>query len=431
MKLKTILLSALAALTLASCSKDSDNGVGTVNNGTPTVMKITVNHSEATTRATPPEAVEKTIEHVNLYIFDATNVLEAEVAFDANATSKIFPITTGDKNIYALVNMANQLPVVTEGATTLAELKNQTSSALVEIDPVSTANKFWMTTVDDSNKANLVKATTEEVTGGTKNNINIKVGRASSKVGVEFSAIDPSQQPASGKLTDVRYKMHNNPKQMYLIPSFDNSGYYKTPFYNAATVDGSKYFHDAAGAYKVTGMTSGKYTEPSYVMENSNMTPKEGNSTFIMVRGIYKFNSDFMGYDSNGENPMAMDQYTTFWRAYNTTTKTYGGKIYYQIPTQTAMDEEGVFNKAAEYEDGKTYYGMWLKNNDADEKNLYTVKRNTFWHVDITSVSDIGSFTDGEEGSVVDPERPLGTPTEMKATIVVLDWEDINQSGGI
>ncbi|MCD7936264.1 MAG: fimbria major subunit, partial [Tannerellaceae bacterium] len=86
------------------------------------------------------------------------------------------------------------------------------------------------------------------------------------------------------------------------------------------------------------------------------------------------------------------------------------------------------------YEKGICYYRLPLYNNNTNaELAPYTVKRNTYYMIDIESVMDAG-YTDedkGGGGEPVDPEEPLEAQSEIKVSIKVEDWEEVKQGGNL
>lgn len=449
MKLRSIFVAALAAMTFVSCSNDKTEEPGggvTTPTGAETVMKLSLKRAQATKAHYGDLNVdaakgEDLIKAVRVYIFNDMNVLEEWVDFAANEDEKTFIITTGPKTFHASVNMASAALFTPTKAMPLSEVKakelaNSDIAKVTDILADGTNAGFWMSTLADDQTETIEAATKDEVEGAAqKNNVEIEVGRAMAKVGVYYDPATASQ--TGGTLTSVKYKMHNNPVKTMVLPSFNTAGHRVTPFYSASYA-AANYFNNTT--YLSTELTGGKHTAPSYITENSNKVPAKGNSTFAMIEGVYTPTDNLVNADGTDYTGAALTPGADFWRIANyqdlgLPTEKF---LNYETGIYVAQPAAGQVNpasqKALKYDGGKSYYGIWLKNDaisNADLKTVekHTIARNSYWSVTITSVSGPGSNEEG--GVVIDPEIPIDEDTYMQATMSVVDWDEVSHSGGI
>jgi len=432
MNLKRMFLAALAVLTLASCSKEEVGQDPTAAEGVETLMSMSINRLKANSRAHYGDldvtSEESTIEEVTVYIFNALGILEEVVDFDANTSTKTFKVTTGDKTFLAAANIPS-LPTFTKGVTNLTTIKNAELS-VANIAVAATDDQFWMTSLSDNTTATLVEITDPAYVPSSANDITIPVGRAVAKVGVYFN---PTTQPGDGSLSGVKYKMHNNPVKMRLFTSNDAAGNRITPFYSA-TYAAANYFNNAT--YLATGVTfdavlnKNLHDYPSYMTENSNLSPTKGNATLVMIKGVYT-PGDVLD-PATGATDAAWSSGDDFWRIANLDGS--GNVISYE-PEYYSVDPTTDLviiapQRVDKYTGGEAYYGLWL--NDATQTNTvdrYTIKRNQYWSVEVTSVSGCGAPDEG--GVIVEPGEELDADTYMKATISVEAWDDVEHPGGI
>ncbi len=485
MKINKIFAAALAAtVLLASCSKENAESVITSSNGEKTMARIVLSqsgtgNSRATGDKVDPTATEKAVKSATVYVFNSTRVLETTVAMDLSGetASKLIEVTTGLHYFYATINMAVKTPEVNAASPvftvpancTTVEFEKLLSSALADMNaPTNATTGFWMTNTEGAKQVSLVEATeTEAATAGHNNNFVINVGRAIGKVQVHFDPATATQM--GGKLTNVLYRVINNPVKLHLMPVIEG-GFYKSPYYAEAAVNAANYFNNKP--YRKTAATGD--TGFSYMMENSNNVPKEGNASTLLIRGKFTPDASLLR-KPDGTAAVAADLPAagTFWRIANLD----NGKIVsygdYYYTAEPNVGQLIAGQGTVRYTNGICYY--WLPLKDAtgtDVQARYTVKRNQYYYVDITSVngagytdgpgdgtidnsatpSDPGNGTDpqlpggGNEGNdddsgfgggqpdeegPVNPENPLETTTNLKATISILQWVKVEQTGGI
>lgn len=431
MNFKYLMMTAVLAIGLVSCSNDDDNvggGEGTTPEGTKTTARISLTQKSISTYATTenPTPEESEIKSATLYIFKGGTLKQVvTLPVTGGAASKVIELTTGVHKFYAAVN-APSLPstAINEPITSVIEKLIEINADISEIANTNTG--FFMTNIDGPTTADLEVATEDEAEAGTKNNIRIPVGRAFAKVSVNFIP-DYQQQ---GALTDVEYRVKNNPKKMYFMPVLSSSFQVLTPFFNKPEdelIDPDNYFNNPDPLLNADGAS------PSYAMENTNKFPKEGNTTYAMIKGTF---TPTTTYAADGTTPEAGVEGADFWRIKQSEANggEYTDKMYRIAPTAEHMLAVGGTDaELAKYTEGKTYYAIWLANNTASTTDggteMYTVRRNTFFKVNITSVDGPGANTEG--GEVTNPNNPLLTDTYIKASIQVMPWTVIEQNGGI
>ncbi|MCD8193677.1 MAG: Mfa1 family fimbria major subunit [Tannerellaceae bacterium] len=353
-------------------------------------------------------------------------------------------LTSGQKYLFALVNaplplLEEQNRLLANPATTLSDLNNWVLNVHADLGLItgSTATPKGEERGYLMTSGNGVESVFLEPVFGDAASISLSVGRAMAKVSVASDlAANPrslTQQP-NGELTDITYKIINNPQEIYVVPSIISNVLY-TPWYYGAK---GSYF-DSPGLLAdnyVPISRKGALTQ-IYCMENANQTPNSGNSTMAVIKGIYTpdvlYRADgstlFTGYQKGNH----------FWRIANVTNgviTSYEDKYYGENPSQLLTQGQ----EAIKYTNGETYYLIYLRNTSSAAP--YTVKRNSYYNIDITSVSNAGSgsidTTDPEDPGPGGPGEPGGPgnpgPVDsdgIKVTIQVVDWESVNQGGNL
>ena len=440
MNFKYLMMTAVLAIGLASCSNDDDNvgGGTTPGDGQKTVAKISLTQNTTLSTYAPtgqeaPIPAEKEIHSAVLYIFNSSRVLEAEVTLDltsaapAAGAEKVFELTAGDKYFYAAVNIpAGKKPVIANGTAMNTAIKSILSvDDVTELYPA--ASGFFMTNVSAPSATNIVVATQAQAEAGTHNNITIPVGRAMIKASMNYTKANVPQ-PASGELDDVKFLLANNPKKMHYMPFVNTAGQLESPFFNDPTVTVSNYYPTLGATTAGLTFLSADGTTTTYGMENSNKEVKKGNATFALLQGTFK---PATVVDKNGANPTTITSGTTFWRILKDD-DTYMSNFYFENPSGgDEMIAAGVGATIAEYTNGLCYYSFYLADNQISGQTVakYTIRRNSFWKMTITDVGGPGTNTPG--GVITNPEEPIEAETYIKGRIEVLDWSVYEQGGGI
>lgn len=417
---------AMSVLALASCSKTDPGKTPGVPDGTPTTARITLSQTGLQSKANDPNgtAEEGKVSNATLYVF-ANKTLASVVQFAAGESDKTFQTTTGPKQLFACVNMDDRLESLNINAGMELSVFKKKILEVTDIGAVSTNNKFWMTNLENDAPTVIVEQANEgEVTTGSKNNFTIKVGRLCAKVDLTVSS---SVTQSGGTLSDISYRVCNNPKKMYLMPVYDGPNYEKpdllTPFY-------SMDFADVPASGKVTAddyfQTTAKQLSAAshftYMTENSNKPVVTAKATYLEVKGTWAPSSDQI----KDGGPLVGG---TFYRIANLSGPgghivSYEAGVYKAAPSVTGNQ------KVITYTGGACYYGIWIADNSIVDAGLkYTIKRNTYFKVSIDDVSGPGAGTPGDV--TPDPQRPVETNVNMKATIDVQPWTVVEQHAGI
>lgn len=429
-------LAAISMLSFASCEKEpttEQKPGGGVVEGIPTTATISLTNAPETMATEAGSAEESKVTDATLYVFNNADVLESIVAFtDMTAKKVTFQTTTGMKRLFVCVNMNDQLPAgtfqtVTSAATpaqvtTLAQFKKKEMS-IANIAAISTNNKFWMTNLEKQ------PAQVQVTDQSASNNFTVSVGRAAAKVSL---SIGTGVAGNGGRLEDLKFTPKNNPNKMYLMPVYDGTNYtgmqLLTPYYAAS----------ASGTY-ISG-TKTNVPGSTYMVENSNEEIKAGKVTYLEVEGTWTPALDKTRKADGSPATTALAKGSDFWRI----------AVYDKDPTQTgaiitgykdeycyaAQPQAGLIgtNQAAiKYTGGKSYYAIHIQDKNAgSDQQLplrYTIKRNAFFKVVISSISGPGSST--QQGVIPDPEKPVETVVNMSVTIQVAPWTVADLSAGI
>lgn len=447
MNFKVLTISALM-FAATSCSKDETNN-NAKTNGEQTTALITLSQTGegVKTRAAVAGATndEKAIKNITLFIFNAGESLEAITTMTAAeaTTGKEIKTSSGAHYFLAAINTPS---TVAANATSLASIalgdhisvvnaKIMEAASVADLTAtIATGDGFFMTNKEAPTVVNIVA-------GGTvgnvpaANKISIKVGRATAKVNVEFPA-SVDQTAANGALSSVEYLVAGNPKKMYLFPVM-SVAQLQTPFFSAASVVTADYSPDltavAAGDFKTA---DGAPANAAYAVENANATPKQGNSSLVVVKGIF---TPTVWYDNtNTIDATPANAGDDFYRIgienASGVVDSYTANIYSTTLSQADLNTITSNNANAvivKYTGGVCYYPLYLAD-DAQGANLVakrTVKRNSYFYVTINKVNGPGANT--PDGVITDPDKPLETETYIEATIDILDWDVINQNGTI
>ncbi|MCD8186175.1 MAG: fimbria major subunit, partial [Rikenellaceae bacterium] len=127
-------------------------------------------------------------------------------------------------------------------------------------------------------------------------------------------------------------------------------------------------------------------------------------------------------------NPDPASGPVTFWRIATVRDgrRTYDDG-YYAVEPIAALITAG--KEAVEFVNGECYYPVWLAYEGSGNENKYTVKRNSYYKITITSVTGAGGVDDDDD--IIDPEVPLDRQVTIGVNIKVTNWDDIDQEAGI
>ncbi|MCC8187971.1 MAG: Mfa1 family fimbria major subunit [Bacteroides sp.] len=437
MRLRQLSVAVMAATVLVACNQETDNGpdVPTTGSEETTSLTISLSVGESNTRIDFPGNTsldaEKRIYNAMAVAFNRDSRLEAWAEFDAFATGGVSAeqvklefkeISTGSHTFYVIANANTSL------LTRKTELFQTGMNVSVFREKIIELGSVGEIIRESTGNGNTSSETTRgflmtsdrpyasTITADANNDLTVKLIRAVAKVSVAYDP-DPVDGELYGALTNVEYKVVNNPNQAYIFPVEDN-GTVMTPFY-AASYNASNYLSDSGAAHDyqeaLTASTAAADATYTYCVENNNLTPLEGNSTMVKIKGVF---SPYNLLDADG-NSITIGTSGTFYRMRDEL-GIWDIEYYAEYPNNVPAGKEVV-----EFPNGVCYYHTWLRTSNS---NLYMVKRNTYVKLTITAVNGAG---EPDEGGGIDPEKPLGETADSVIKIEVLDWEEEEQSTSI
>ncbi len=511
MKLKSFFAVALAMATLLSCTEKvvvitPENGTARIQVG----LNLDEAGTRAGHYDKTPNVDELKIYNYALFIFNSANILEATLmampystqtggnpenydetvglTFDSALNENldangVLTLSAGAKSFFAIVNAPYELlqrqddylkgdnlsrQGLADETLTFDDLKtivggydSQNYGGIVTFTngPTQGDNRgFMMTTIATNG---YYETTLKEIEDENEFEVlEIPVGRAMAKVslGTELAGNPGSTQEPNGTLDVLSYKIINNPKEMYIIPRI-TSGVWLSPYYRDTNVVTANYFEShnevddqyfAAADVRETNyipVSTDLNRTFTYCIENANLTPKQGNSTIAVIKGIFTPYGSNMVDNVTDHNPVTLTTGNTFYRIWvpvytDTSGDTQGGRYdpyYYQtkpsdveLQAYATAEYEGVTLEVDEFVNGICYYRLPLYN-EKETVSPYTVKRNSYYMIDVISVSDNGYPNEDENGggNKVDPDETLDSQSNIKVSIKVSDWDEIEQGGAL
>ena len=448
-------MTAAAVMGLASCSNENVTIGGDLTpQGEPTSMKLVLDLSGgAYSRAIQDDNatdVEKKIDNLNVYIYDANGIFEKEHIlnlandFEEGAnnvwtTNKVLEATTGKKTIYVGANMTDAMKKIMKANSAQALAKKGVGATLTEItgnngfvmfSTVAAGNTLKAT---DANQANQIP---------TENQVTVTLQRLAAKIAVGMTAnlADPGvKQGAAGEITDLGFLVDNINKMYYLTYGGEGVNTPAATDANMLVKDYDKVNHFEFAAWgnnpqfqTITPGTADKTTwKTAYAAENLTTDKVIEGVTRIVVKGQFTPKS---GIKVDGVAP----NYTFA----NTDGHITAGTDYYMFNLPEAGGY-AFFNKTDGDDDAKVK--AWLKHIGVADANiddvaatkvLYTkgmnywwitvddnrgdIKRNNFYRADIKSIwapgRNNGEFGNDDKGDVVDEK------TNITVQITVEPW---------
>ncbi len=448
-------MTAAAVMGLASCSNENVTMGGDLTpQGEPTSMKLVLDLSGgAYSRAIQDDNatdVEKKIDNLNVYIYDANGIFEKEHIlnlandFEEGAnnvwtTNKVLEATTGKKTIYVGANMTDAMKKIMKANSAQALAKKGVGATLTEItgnngfvmfSTVAAGNTLKAT---DANQANQIP---------TENQVTVTLQRLAAKIAVGMTAnlADPGvKQGAAGEITDLGFLVDNINKMYYLTYGGEGVNTPAATDANMLVKDYDKVNHFEFAAWgnnpqfqTITPGTADKTTwKTAYAAENLTTDKVIEGVTRIVVKGQFTPKS---GIKVDGVAP----NYTFA----NTDGHITAGTDYYMFNLPEAGGY-AFFNKTDGDDDAKVK--AWLKHIGVADANiddvaatkvLYTkgmnywwitvddnrgdIKRNNFYRADIKSIwapgRNNGEFGNDDKGDVVDEK------TNITVQITVEPW---------
>ena len=461
-----IIFGAALIASFASCTNETNFGqesAGQVEEGIPTYARIKLSVNQMGSRAGLSRAAAITDGNesalkggVIILIFDKNNVLETQAIVDKEITSgteveELIATTTGYKTIYAIANPKSgaadeAIQNITTGMT-LSAFQNLQLDA-VKQETQGGASEVLIAKADNFLMVGSTTATLASKTGQEYNPVSIDVTRLASKVAMKMSEAakksDLNFVPANTAVTvdKAKFQLAQNNKQSFVYVAPNNFSPNGADTQAAADFEDEKVFsHLTVGDWKTTTWTdelgtkdfaAGDLTMNNfiYTSENINQTPRVGNITFAMIQVELtptKFSSD--EGTQVGKTFYAVAQY-----AGPNTTKadkivTYHGIYKTEEAAQKAINnltQAGTHNcSVITYNEGISYYRLNLRDlKKTTPFERYALKRNSYYQVLVNGINNPG-VSSVKDLFPSDQTTPAEETTNIKATIKVADWADI------
>ena len=439
-RITTICIITIISLTsFMSCSKD--NGIGNneeENPTTKTMATLTVGMDGTNLLAGNSEyfpssnvtAEERKLYNIVVCVFDERQLLEDYkiqsytngIDVTQQQLSFVFDeLSTGYHYFYVIANVPKYLfdqeSLFNQKGLSIKKFEEQIlpiSDIKHIIGKDEQARGFMMT-----NKTGPAVAILQPQTDGQNapaNSVMVRIARAMGKV--SFAYLPATNGETFGKLTNVYYKVVNNPNRMYLMPVMTPENVFLTPHFYDAKYDPSHFSSLGADDY-LSAILKDTPTEDktaTYCMENNNLTPLQGNTTCLIIRG--KFEPSQL-LDAQGQATTTPSADGTFWRdakVVNGEVVSYGTRYFAALPGDGVLANDEI---AVAYPEGISYHCIWLKNQD----NTYSVKRNNYFKVTVTDITGAG---EPGEGNVIDPEKPIDEISNLEITFYIENWDDVD-----
>ena len=465
---KMIFGAALIA-SFASCTNETNFGqesAGQVEEGIPTYARIKLSVNQMGSRAGLSRAAaikggqESNLNGgVRILVFNKNNVLETIKLIAGPITAEqeineLIETTTGEKTIYAIANPKagdagenEAIKNITIGMTLsafqnlqLEAVKQQTKGGESEV-LIAKADNFLM--VGSSN------ATLVSKTGDQYNSVSIDVTRLASKVAMKMSDAakksDLNFVPANTAVTvdKAKFQLAQNNKQSFVYVAPNNFSPNGADTQTEAEFDGEKVFsHLTVGDWKTNTWTdelgakdfaAGDLTMNNfiYTSENINQTPRVGNITFAMIQvkltptkftdadGVLAGDGTFYAVAQYAEaQTTKADKIVTYHGIYSTEQKAN--------EAITKLTQEGTHNcSVITYTAGTSYYRLNLRDlKKTTPFERYALKRNSYYQVLVNGINNPG-VSNVKDLFPSDQTTPAEETTNIKATIKVADWTDI------
>ncbi|MCD7931595.1 MAG: Mfa1 family fimbria major subunit [Tannerellaceae bacterium] len=285
----------------------------------------------------------------------------------------------------------------------------------------------------------------EDSNGLLHNNVTIPIGRAVGKISFAYVADLVQTGELHGSLSNIRYKIFNNPRDMYLMPLIENN-ILITHHYNYTTYP-ANYFspwirNEADAKDRINGWLPATTTSSlnnndelkyAYCIENHNEAPVKSTATMLLIEAKFTptvwLNADGTIDGTNPDGTKGTPNSNgTFYRIghYNSQ-----GILYAYLPGYYNEEPTGILADLGtptaglgggkyqidEYKEGVTYYGFWSGYDD-----LHQVKRNNYYKIAITHVHGAG-YT--EPGGPVDPDiDPDADKAYGRLAVNIESWID-------
>lgn len=462
-----MIFGAAMIASFASCTNETDFGQGTagqVEEGIPTYARIRLSVNQMGSRAGLSRAAainggnESALKGgVRILVFNKNNVLETLDLVEQEITSgtqidRLIQTTTGDKKIYAIANpkagVADEaIKNITIGMT-LSAFQNLQLEA-VKQETQGGDNEVLIAKADNFLMVGSADKTLVSKTGDEFNEVAIDVTRLASKVAMKLDDAakksDLNFVPANTAVTvdEAKFQLAQKNKKSFVFVAPNNFSPNGADTQGSETFDdGTVYSHLTIGDWKTTTWTpelgNKEFAATDltmdnfiYTSENINQTPRVGNITFAMIQvkltptkftdadGTLAVDGTFYAvaqYEKAATTKA--DQIVTYHGIYKTEEKANAAI--------TRLTADGVHNcSVIKYEKGISYYRLNLRDlKKTTPFERYALKRNSYYQVRVNGINNPG-VANVKDLFPENQTTPAEETTNIKATITVADWTDI------
>ncbi len=353
----------------------------------------------------------------------------------------LLDLEPGPHYFYALLNLPSDLKATAlsllrdqEGKLTKEEFEKQILEKSLDYLTDET-NGFVMTNTAPPTLRGIYSEEQLEKDDNLNNDVVITVGRAVGKISFAYAASELNTGELHGSLSNVRYKILNNPARMYLMPVIEDdlliTPHYSTTSYPAGYFSPTAWDADILEettsvwlpATTINTVNNQEVMAYGYCMENHNKNSLRSNSTMLLIEATFE-PAVWLNKDGTTGNP---SDDGTFYRIgqFNTNDVLYGYiQGYYNEDPVEVVDGLNSPNppttgayKSVKYEKGLTYYGFWPANNER-----FQVKRNTYYKIAITHIHGAGD--PGPQGPVDPDVDPEDQSTNGRLAVYAVSWDE-------
>lgn len=412
MKLNKYFMIGAMGLSLVACSDNLDeNGQGAngtnPNEGT-TYVAFALDFKGAESRVDdgPVEGSTEESSISSAYVIMDNSVIIGTSNTDTNADAGYYDATTekflfhtepGNHTFLAVVN-PETIPTADNVSTYFTEAITTTPTT------IAAENNFMMSSVEEKTFAIADNVTEQDALNGTSNNFEIEVERVSAKVTVTAASEDITGD-AGGTISGTVFNLRQ--------------GADKTLRMGGAYIADNTYSWEQEDVEVEIAATNAYQTaDPVYCLDNIQNAYTQDVTTYITLKTSFipenVVNPTTGAIEANTENAPK-----TFFVV---TEGDLAGNYILAVDDAGSAPEpfpEGVTALSAAYTNGECWFGpIWIGQEEPGESPTAPVIRNTWYNLEITSITLPGSPTEPEpiEDEELEPE------TNVAITLSVLPW---------
>lgn len=441
MKTKILFLSTiiLSTIVFSGCSNESD-GPGPEPRGKEKEVTLSIkthdNNTKATRAGKDATSDEKTITGLaKVYVYDGDGKLEyrdEQVTLTPAKMDYTMKITSGTKYFYVFANTGANISV----KNTRVEFEKQiieTGFGLEDLPDLCKNANFFMGTLWG------VPVEIKDDDGDGKEAIELEIGRITAKIKLISVEKDKENNGFSirpGTFTKSAYSIGGAANKAYAVGQYTgslppkNHSTYTSAVHSklpgTKDVPNIEDFIYYSTWKEITAVPpTGPIDQYFYAMENTTAKDLQnkqyyGNTTHIQLETIYTPTKEEIWNSDLTEKGKDLITGTTFW------TIIKDGVHYITNAEPTVLPDKDT--KIKMYTDGKNYHVLAIADNDFknDPVLRYAVLRNNYYEISVTGIKDLG-----DNEPITDPTIPIPDEVDVTATIKILDWSQVTQSGTV